>query len=278
MAGYNDGTFDGTGQGEGTGKPILNGPGGSVIGRMVPLFAVTGGSPQGPSVSAPMIDSVGNVWFLAACEFFKTDKFGNPYSDYDTALLRAVYNEEVFSYELEMIFEVGNVYPGMNSGTNWQVRFIGIADSNSVSSGSAWSGNMLQMPHSTVNADCLGSLQTRDARTLGGIVINATVVYDVDNNGDFDPYWAENPTGVDQRYGALLYVGALDVARPFGDLNQDNHVNLDDIFYVLAAFSNATGFPNADIAPCGGDGRVNLLDILFELNAFISGPNPCQCQ
>lgn len=278
MAGYNDGTFDGTGQGEGTGKPILDGPGGNIIGRMVPLFALTGGSPQGPSVSAPMIDSVGNVWFLSACEFFKADKFGAPYSDYDTALLRAIYNEESFSFELEKIFEVGDVFPGMNSDTNWQVRFIGIADSNSVSSSSAWSNNMLQMPHSTVGSDCLASLQTRDARTLGGVVINATIVYDVDGDGDFNPYWAENPKGVDQRYGALLYVGALNAERPFGDLNQDNQVNLEDIMYVLAAFSNAANFPNGDIAPCGGDGRVNLLDIMFEISAFLGVPNPCQCQ
>lgn len=44
LAGYTDGA---------TGKPILDGPGGTQIGQMTTLNNVTGGAPFGPSVSAP---------------------------------------------------------------------------------------------------------------------------------------------------------------------------------------------------------------------------------
>ena len=40
------------------GKPILDGPGGTAIGQVVELNQVTGGTPFGPSLSAPCIDSV----------------------------------------------------------------------------------------------------------------------------------------------------------------------------------------------------------------------------
>lgn len=273
IAGYNDGSFDGSGSGGGTGKPILDGPGGSVIGRMVPLFAVTGGVPLGPSVSAPMIDSVGNVWFLSAVELFKVDEDQVPYSDFDSALLRAVYNPATFSYELEMVFEVGDVIAGRNSALDYQIRFVTIADSNSVSSGTAFSSNILQQPHTTITPLCYPNIATRRPESLGGLVVGASIVYDVDANGDFESLSA-NPATPDQQYSALLYVGSIKKPSVFGDVNNSGLVNLDDILCVLAGFSNFNTCPKGDLAPCGGNGLINLDDILRVLGAF-AGQNPC---
>ncbi len=53
-------------------------------------------------------------------------------------------------------------------------------------------------------------------------------------------------------------------------------VNLDDILCILSGFSNFASCPNADINPCGGNAVINLDDILAVLGAF-SGANPCTC-
>ena len=182
-----------------TGKAILDGPGGTAIGRCVGLDLVTGGgaagNPDGPSFSAPFVDSVGNVWFLSAAELF-----GAGGSDFDTVLLRAVYDPSNFSYELELVVEVGQVFAGQNSATNYQVAFLSIADSNSVGSGTLWSGNGVQ---SAFNAMSTAGLPTCDPRTLGGLVLSAAITYDVDGDGQFeDP--AASP---DQDYNVLLYIG-----------------------------------------------------------------------
>ncbi len=192
MAGYNDGT---TGI-SGSGKPIEN-EDGDIIGRMVTLDNVTGGAPFGPSVSSPMIDGVGNVWFLASVELF-LDVGG---SDFDVALLRAVYDPASFSYGLELVTTTGNVFTGVNSETDWQVRFLGIADSNSVSSGTAFSGNMGSF---AFNDQSTAGLDPADPRSLGGMVINAGIAYDRDGDGDFTTCFNG---GVDEDYTALLYIG-----------------------------------------------------------------------
>ncbi len=64
----------------------------------------------------------------------------------------------------------------------------------------------------------------------------------------------------------------------FGNTNCElpQVVNLDDILCTLGGFSNINNCPNADIAPCGGNGIINLDDILAVLAAF-SGGNPCGC-
>ncbi len=53
-------------------------------------------------------------------------------------------------------------------------------------------------------------------------------------------------------------------------------VNLDDILCILSGFSNPASCPNADINPCGGNVIINLDDILAVLGAF-AGANPCTC-
>lgn len=63
----------------------------------------------------------------------------------------------------------------------------------------------------------------------------------------------------------------------FGNANCSGGVTLDDILCSLAGFANFTACPNGDISPCGGNGILNLDDILAVLNAF-GGANPCGCQ
>jgi hypothetical protein len=177
----------------GAGKQILDGPGGSSIGQCTRMDFVSG-TVIGPSFSAPMIDSVGNVWVIAAVELY-----GAGGSDFDTALLRGVYDPASFSYELELVLQLGDTFKGLNSNTNYAVTFMGIADSDSISSSTAWSNNMVQQSFNDYN---VSNLSTDDPYTLGGLAITAEITYDYDGDGMYDP-----SAGSDQDYTVLLYIG-----------------------------------------------------------------------
>jgi len=196
------------------GKAIKDGPGGNAIGQIVELNLVTGGSPYGPSHSAPVIDGAGNIWLLSSVELY--DPEGGP-SDFDNALVRAVYNPDTFSYELELVLQLGQVLAGKNSDTNYQIRFLSIADSNSVDSSTLWSGNALAGSLNDMN---VRGLETRDPRTLGGLVLWAEIVYDVNRDGDFIKVTGSSgdPLSEDQEYNVLLYVGAYS-AGGIGDVH-----------------------------------------------------------
>lgn len=191
MAGYNDPVT-------GTGKPILNAPsafGGVPIGQMVPRTVT--GALNGPSVSAPMIDAVGNVWFISSVELF-----GPQGSTFSTALLRAVYDPASFSYELELVLKTGDVFPGPNSGVNWMLTDLRIADSNSVDSATAWSGNVTDsafMGYDKTN------FAPSDPRSLGAIVIQGRALYDVDGDFQFVDDCQLNG-GLDEEYRVLLVI------------------------------------------------------------------------
>jgi len=261
MAGYNRGI---------TGKPIVDCSGG-VVGQMVSLDNVTGGVPFGPSVSAPMIDSAGNVWFLSAIEDFNG-------GDYDTALLRAVYDPVAFSYRLELVFKAGDIFTGQNSTRDYVITFLGIADSNSVSSGTAWSQNISEVPH---NDDASQTYAPEDPRTLGGLVINAEILYDVNDDGVFESC---DVGGVDVDYQVLLYVGALDKkCGEFlcGDMGCDGTFNNADIPDFVLALTNPAGWqaahPGCDLVCVGdtnGDGSFNNADIPGFVTALTSGTCP----
>lgn len=189
MAGYNDGVG---------GKPILNGPGGTAIGQMVPLSSVFPNGPLGPSVSSPAFDAAGNVYFLSAVEIFGD---ANPFR---VGLIRAVYNPTNFSYELELLAKVGDIVLGADSNTRYRISNFQIADSNSIDSATLYSGNVAENAHMSINNS---RLSPRDPRNLGGLVIGARVVYDVDGDGDF--FSCENGGPADQGYSVLLYIGAV---------------------------------------------------------------------
>lgn len=57
-------------------------------------------------------------------------------------------------------------------------------------------------------------------------------------------------------------------AIPYGDLNFDGTVDVDDILCLLAAFQNISECPQSDVFPCGGDGSIDVDDIMAILGAF----------
>ncbi|MDQ7014241.1 MAG: GC-type dockerin domain-anchored protein [Planctomycetota bacterium] len=244
LAGYYDAITD-------TGKVVKDGPGGATIGVMSGLFEVTGGDPLGPSIGQPAIDCAGNVYFVAAVELF-----GDLGSDFDVALLRAVYDEATFSYELELIATSGDVYMGNNSGTPYAITFIDIADFNSLSSGGFFGSN--------VTGDCwAGTAQSdldgaTDPRALGGLVLNARITYDTDGDGFFDNAFDEN-------YRTALLITGTGAADPCGyaDYNNDNAVNTQDVI----AFLNDWNAGNAG-ADCNQDSNVNTQDVICFLNLW----------
>ncbi len=256
-----------------TGKEILDGPGGSPIGRLTNLFDVTGGNPAGPSLSQPAFDSAGNVWFIAAVALDKVDPITGPFIDTDSALIRAVYNPASFTYELELVLELGDVFSGPNSGVPYQIQFLGVADSNSIDSGTIFGSNVSSQPWNNID---ISDLDTADPRTNGGVVIRAEIVYDKDGDGDFqDPTGGNSdPTSLDESYATLLYVGNItpapagpmgcniaDLALPF------NSLTFADISAFLGAF--AANDPIADLAPPFGS--FTFADISAFLGAFAAG-------
>ncbi len=177
------------------GKNILQN-GTTVIGNLRP-FA----SGRGPCMSAPMIDSVGNVWFLGSFE-----RTSNPGS-VSVGLFRSVWRPATSSYRLELVLAQGDVIHGQNSARDYLVSFFTMNDADSISSGCAWSSNIAEVAHrgmSTVG------LATDDARTLGGIVISASIVYDNDQDGQFirSTGTSGTPGSPDEDYNVLLYVAA----------------------------------------------------------------------
>jgi len=185
-------------------------PAGLVIGRQVTMEEVTQGSINGPSMSAPMIDAAGNIWFIGTVRLdcYKDGQKRNQ-PDYDSALLRAVYDPGIFGYRLELILEPGEVFTSDNSGKEWTIGFMEITDHNSISSGTAFSGNISEKAYKGLDISAYPGLQPADAEGLGGLVLNVYLYYDVDGDGVFN-----NPTSpdynpqlpADESYQSLLYV------------------------------------------------------------------------
>jgi len=248
------------------GKPILGGPGGTAIGRLTEFYNVTGVDPTmpgtgpvGPSIAPPMIDSVGNIYFVTAVELF--DPMGGP-SDFDVALVRAVYDETTFSYELELIIETGDIFDGQNSATQYQVPFIELgefgAGANSITSAAAFSGAIV--PSAAHGQDPSG-LDQADPRTLGGLTLTAGVRYDSNGDGMFDPQ-------TDETYRTIVYIG--DVTPLGGECYPDcTGEGMLDIFDFLC-FQDA--FVVMDpYADCDGNTVFDIFDFLCFQDAFVVG-------
>ena len=265
--------FD-VGTATGVGKPISDGAG-NIIGQLVPLDSVTGGIPFGPSMSPPAIDAAGNLWFQASVELFNridTDGDGiGDASDFDGALIRAVYdpnNPAGPAWDLELVLELGSSVIGLDSGVAWRINFMGTADSDSLSSGTFFSSNAAE---DSYNGFDVSGLPTSDPRTSGGVVVNASIVYDVDGDGDFETDPIVDPGTIDQDYNTLLYIGNLDTEDPAADpcdaidFNGDGVLDNGDIgaFVGLFLASDLT----ADI---NGDGILDNGDIGAFVALFLS--------
>jgi len=279
------------------GKPIRD-AGGAVIGTMVDLIAVTqqGTTIPGPNTSAPVFDAAGNVYFLTAAQLFKTDNMGVPFTDFDTVLVRGVKQElgnGDFGYELELILEPGDIFTGLNSATDYQIGFIGVAiSSGGRSPQTLWGNSGNNVPLGGADQ----SYDQADPRNMTGLIVVASITYDVDGipvggmgsrfnspSGD-----ATNPSP-DESYQVLLYISPAEGAQlqtgcAFADITStgtcvpgtgDGVVDLSDFSCFLAEWSNATAFADITLTGvctpgAGGDG-VDLSDFSCFLAEWSGG-------
>jgi hypothetical protein len=180
------------------GKPVYGNFGNTQVGKLVG-FEAGNLAPVGPAMSSPMIDSVGNVYFNARVEFT-----GETF--YRDSLVRAVYDPATFGYTLEVVVSEGDVVLGGNSNTPYRIDFLQTASTVGSNPSAPFSQN--------INGDgyagqATNGLATGDTGTLGGVVLRATIVYDVDGDGDFDRQ-AIDPASLDQDYQTLLFVTAAE--------------------------------------------------------------------
>jgi len=215
------------------------------IGRLASLADGPTGF-TGPSLSAPAFDSAGNAYFVASVALRKFA--GNVIQEErDIALIRGVYNPASFCYQLEVLLEQGMTFVGANSARNYRLAWIGLADEDSIASSSLWSGNVASEPWA-------GSTQTSQLPTsapqhLGGLALSARIVYDRDQNGQFN-----DPTSVggvqsspDEAYNVVLYVGNITPVGPSCDSidfnNDGSSFDPTDIDAFISVFSEGPCVP-----------------------------------
>lgn len=239
------------------GKPIFDDMG-VEIGQLVNLDAVTGGTPLGPSFSAPTIDAAGNVWFIGSVELY--DRFVGGASDFDGALLRSVLDPDTFSYRIELVLENGSRIMGMNSDREYMINFLGSATAaGGPNPGSMWSNNASSSSWNNVD---ISATEPGDTRSNGGVIVSTSVTYDVNGDGLFDA-----ATGGDEAYSVALYIGHYEEDTGCrADFNGDGSLNFFDISDFLTAFSAMD--PAADFT---GDGAFNFFDISTFLSEFATG-------
>lgn len=253
-----------------TGKPILDETG-TPIGRLCSFWDVHQDPNRqfqwGPNFSEPVFDAAGNVWFLSFVELF--DRLPGGGSDFDSALIRAVYDPENFCYTLEKVFELGEQITGSDSTVNYQINFLDIVDGDgstgtgdpSNSSGSIFTNNGLQAAWANVPN---GGMPPVYPQHLGGLVLSAKIIYDVDNNGLYQDPTGNVTSSTDEAYNVLLYVGNVKPCP--ADTNGDGFVDLSDYFQFFNDFD--TFQLGADI---DGNGEIDLNDFFQFLNSFDGG-------
>ena len=107
-----------------------------------------------------------------------------------------------------------------------------------------------------------------------GIGIPAVCVCDASLCVDGDPCTADT---CKPDTGECVHVWG---AFPFGDLNNDGLIDLDDLLCTLAGFADMADCPSADLFPCGGNHVIDTDDVLAVLDAFAGVPicpSPCLC-
>lgn len=235
---------------------------GDPIGQLTDLGDVTNGAIAGPGMSAPTIDSAGNIWFLCSVELFDRGPKGEP--DFDSALIRAVYDPATFSYKLEMILETGQVFAGQNSGTNYRVDFLGTSAGGGAAPGTIYSGNMAEFAW---NDSDISGASPADPITNGGLIFGTNITYDTNgdgfyvnpSSGNYDP---NTDPPADESYSVGLYVGYYQDSPPAcpGDLTGDGEVDFLDISFFV---SNQVDM--------NGDTTFDFLDISLFVSAFTQG-------
>jgi hypothetical protein len=134
-----------------------------------------------------------------------------------------------------------------------------------------WSGNANQASWNNINVPAYRF--TRAAENLGGLVVAAKIVYDVNGDGLYEDPTSTggNPNSVDEAYNVLFYVGNMNPPMCPADFNNDGFV--DGIDYD--SFNNAFESTDPEVqqqADFNGDGFVDGIDYDSFNNAF---ETPC---
>ncbi len=246
------------------------------IGRIASMSELSVGK-TGPSLSAPMVDSVGNVYFTASVSLRR--QVGQVIAnEYTHGLVRAVYNPGAFCYSLELVLRVDDVFAGMNSGRSYRVAALGLADADSVASEAPWSQSI---GSAAWNASPSGTLAPRAPHALGGLVLSARVVYDRNADQLFkDPtIVGGDAASVDEAYNVALYLGATtapclaDVDDGSGNGVPDDGVDISDLLYYLGLFQDGDIRGDFDDGSGSGtpDSGVDISDLLYFLARFEVG-------
>jgi hypothetical protein len=247
------------------------------IGRLAALTeGSVGGS--GPSISSPAFDAAGNVYFTAMTALNRRQG-QTIVQDRVPALVRAVYDPATFCYRLDLVARVGQVFAGQNSGRNYRLAEIHIADADSVSSSALWSGSTSALGWNNIDT---AQLPTDAPQHLGGLVLSARIEYDADADADFeDPTaFGGNSASADEAYNVLLYIANITPPTPPGspcnyDFNQDENVDLTDAQLMAQV---AAGVISADPSwldgDLNGDENADLTDAQILAQFVASGTCP----
>ncbi len=219
----------------------------------------------GPSLSAPAFDAAGNLYFIASVTLRK--QIGSQVLEVPSiALVRGVYNAAAFCYTPEVVLEVGSTFLGVNSATQYQVQHLSLADADSSSSASLWSGSATQQAWNRMNP---ADMPAGDPRQLGGLVISARVCYDVNSDGVFeDPTVIGNdPQSPDEAYNAVLYIAFVPQALQCGTADFDNDGDTGTDADIEAFFACLAGncCPTCQTSDFDGDGDSGTD---FDIEAF----------
>jgi hypothetical protein len=226
------------------------------IGRLAKYSEVFGSAGSGPSISSPAFDRAGNIYFMATIGLTGTS------TTFTTGLLRANFDATTNAYKLELLASVGDIIAGLNSGKNYQIQFLGVADADSVDSGSIFSSSTVQDSVGGVNA---AAAAYGSPLSLGALVFRAKIVYDINADALFaDPSGSSSgSTSPDQSYNVAM---VLMPRIPRGDANRDQNLTIQDIFDFLN-----TWFAAAPGADWNADGTIAISDIFDFLNDWFAG-------
>lgn len=247
----------------GLGKEFLDGPSGAPAGRLLALGFLTGGTPAGPSLSSPGIDATGNVYFTASFQQY-VDGIDDPLSPVDdrfsVGLFRANYDPLLHCFELELLLAVGDTLPDLTAGRDYVISFMGIADSDSISSGAFFSNNVSESAANNIDPSMLADGTAPES--LGGLGLNVELTYDYVPCPPLDPNEAS--------YNSMLFVTGAQIPTPDDcpeDLDGSGDVNSTDLSILLSNFGTTSGATKAE-GDVDGDGDVDSTDLSQLLGVF----------